>query len=72
MKKNKIMRASKLLWMLLSFLIIGVQSFSQTSTRKITGKIINKTTREPILPLMLTPAKLSSLVLRALLHKVLM
>jgi TonB-linked SusC/RagA family outer membrane protein len=48
MKKNKIMRASKLLWMLLSFLIIGVQSFSQTSTRKITGKIINKTTREPI------------------------
>jgi TonB-linked SusC/RagA family outer membrane protein len=49
MKKNKIMRrASKLLWVLLSFLFIGVQSFSQTSTRKITGKIINKTTGEPV------------------------
>ena len=49
MKKNKIMRrASKLLLVLLSFLFIGVQSFSQTSTRKITGKIINKTTGEPV------------------------
>ena len=49
MKKNKIMRrASKLLWMLLAFLFIGMQSFSQTSTRKITGKIINKTTGEPV------------------------
>ena len=49
MKKNKIMRrASKLLWMLLSFLLIGMQSFSQTGTRKITGKIVNKATGEPI------------------------
>src|SRR5665811_1633230 len=49
MKKNKILRrASKLLWMLLSFLFIGMQSFSQISTGKITGKIINKTTGEPI------------------------
>ncbi|HEY5369964.1 MAG TPA: SusC/RagA family TonB-linked outer membrane protein, partial [Hanamia sp.] len=48
MKKNKIIRASKLLWMLLSFLFIGLQSFSQTSTQKITGKIINKTTGAPV------------------------
>ena len=49
MKKNKIMkRASKLLWMLLYFLFMGMQSFSQTSVRKITGKIINKTNGEPI------------------------
>src|SRR5665213_235561 len=48
MKKNKIIRASKLLWMLLSFLFIGLQSFSQTSTQKITGKIINKTTGSPV------------------------
>ena len=41
-------RPSKLLWMLLSFLFMGVQSFSQTSMRKITGKIINKTTGEPV------------------------
>ena len=34
--------------MLLSFLFIGLQSFSQTNTQKITGKIINKTTGEPV------------------------
>ncbi|MDE3144262.1 MAG: TonB-dependent receptor [Bacteroidota bacterium] len=49
MKKIKTMRmASKLLWVLLSFLFMGVQSFSQTGARKITGKIVNKTTGEPV------------------------
>lgn len=50
MKKIKTLRrASKLLWVLLSFLLMGVQSFSQTGLRKITGKIVNKTTGEPVL-----------------------
>ncbi|OIQ97988.1 TonB-dependent receptor SusC precursor [mine drainage metagenome] len=50
MKKIKTSRrAPKLLWVLLSFLLMGVQSFSQTGARKITGKIINKVTGEPIL-----------------------
>ena len=49
MKKIKIMRrASKLLWMLLFFLSMSMQSFSQTGTRKITGKVVNKTTGEPV------------------------
>src|SRR5690242_12679410 len=49
MKKNKIMgRAFKLVWILLSFLFISLQCFSQTSARKITGKVLSKTTGEPI------------------------
>ncbi|MGN6801911.1 MAG: SusC/RagA family TonB-linked outer membrane protein [Ginsengibacter sp.] len=49
MKKNKIMgRAFKLVWILLSFLFISLQGFSQTSARKITGKVLSKTTGEPI------------------------
>ncbi len=49
MKKIKTLkRASKMLWVLLSFLFMGVQTYSQTGERKITGKIVNKTTGEPV------------------------
>ena len=49
MKKIKIMRkTSRLLWVTLFFLFICVQSFSQTAARKITGKVVNKTTGVPI------------------------
>lgn len=41
-------KASKLLWMLLSLLLMGAQGFSQNDARKITGKVINKTTGEPL------------------------
>ncbi len=49
MKKNKITgRSSKLLWMILLFLFMCIQAFSQNTMRQITGKIINKTTGEPV------------------------
>ncbi|HXS57441.1 MAG TPA: TonB-dependent receptor [Hanamia sp.] len=49
MKKIKTTRrASGFLWMTLFFLFTGMQGFSQTGIRKITGKVINKTTGEAV------------------------
>jgi TonB-dependent starch-binding outer membrane protein SusC len=49
MKKIKTTRrASGFLWMTLFFLFAGMQGFSQTGSRKITGKVINKTTGEAV------------------------
>lgn len=49
MKKKKSMKgASRLLWLLLSFLFLSVQSFSQTGSRKITGKITDKKSGDAI------------------------
>lgn len=49
MKKIKIMKSKfKLLSVFLAFLFVSLQSFPQSSMRKITGKVVNKTTGEPI------------------------
>jgi TonB-linked SusC/RagA family outer membrane protein len=49
MKKKKIMRGgTKLLCLLLSFLLLSSQSFSQNSSKKITGKITDKKNGEAI------------------------